>query len=701
VAVPASPPPNRPERAALSRDLGDFLIELSIALHKHALYPPDHPSLDPAAEAVVDRAELLLVDRTTLALGVARNQLVIEGVATDPKHPVLRELADRLHRHHLGAVTFSRGVSVSEVRDALRTLAMEADRTGQPLGLGPLEALRRWEHLRLHPLTYERLELVDEAPAPDVATGTTRNRAAQLWVGLARAALATEGSDEAPASNDPAVIARAIDERVPHSAGAYDQAIVGYMLQIAEELKAAGSNEAVALRRRMSRLVRGLKPQTLQRLVAMGGDFAQRHKFVADATDGMALDAVLEIVQAAATTSNQTISHALVRMLSKFAAHAEAGSVEARPQADAALRQQVRQLLEGWSLKDPNPGAYGAALQRMAKATPLFAVPVEEAYPTEPERIAAMGLELDIDAPPVLEAVDRVVSEGRVLQLLEVLEEMPTTSMAADKMWERVGTQGVVRLLATQDPPDFKTLDRLASRVGASAAEPLLDALAMAESRGARRGFLGLLVRLGPAIAPVIVSRLEDSRWYVTRNLLSLLEEIGDLPATFDPTPWLGHSDPRVRLQALKVHLKLPVDHAGALITAIQDADQKVVRLALTTVHHGCPGAVVPYVVRWAADGAASPELRELAIRALGGTKAPAARDALLDLTQGGRTLLGREKLPPKSAVLVAALRALAAGWANIAVARRVLARAAASPDPDIRSAAAPPAATAPPPEPA
>ena len=74
------------------------------------------------------------------------------------------------------------------------------------------------------------------------------------------------------------------------------------MLQIAEELKAAGSNEAVALRRRMSRLVRGLKPQTLQRLVEMGGDFAQRHKFVADATDGMALDAVLEIVQAAAAT---------------------------------------------------------------------------------------------------------------------------------------------------------------------------------------------------------------------------------------------------------------------------------------------------------------------------------------------------------------------------------------------------------------
>lgn len=637
---------------------------------------------------VVDRAELLLRDRTTLALGIARNQLVIEGVATDPKHPVLRELADRLHRHHLGAVTFNRGVTVPEVRDALRTLAMEADRTGQPLGLGPLEALRRWEHLRLHPLTYERLELVDEGPAPDLATGSARTRAAQLWVGLARAALATEGNDEPPASTEPAVIARAIDERAPQAAAAYDQAIVGYMLQIAEELKAAGSSEAVGLRRRMSRLVRGLKPQTLQRLVEMGGDFAQRHKFVADAADGMALDAVLEIVQAAAASSHQTISHALVRMLSKFAAHAEAGTAEARPQADAALRQQVRQLLEGWNLTDPNPGAYGAALQRMAKASPLFAAPVEEVYPTEPDRIAAMGLELDVIDAPVLEAVDRVVVEGRVMRLLEALEDMPTTSVAAARMWERVATPEVVRQLATQDPPDFKTLDRLVSRLGPPAGEPLLDALAAAESRGARRGFLGLLARLGPAIGPLVVARLSDDRWYVTRNLLNLLEEIGELPPGFDAAPWLIHLDPRVRLQALKLYLKLPTEHASALIAALQDRDPRVVRLALQTAQHNCPVAVAPSVARCAMDAMAPGDQRVLAIRALGGTRAPAARDTLLELTEGGRTFFGRERLPPKSPELLAALRGLAAGWSDHSGAQRVLARAVASKDPEIRAAA-------------
>ena len=63
-----------------------------------------------------------------------------------------------------------------------------------------------------------------------------------------------------------ALIAQAIDAQ-ERGATAYDQVIVGYLLQIAEELKTAGSAEAMALRRRMSHLVRSLKPQTLRRLV--------------------------------------------------------------------------------------------------------------------------------------------------------------------------------------------------------------------------------------------------------------------------------------------------------------------------------------------------------------------------------------------------------------------------------------------------
>lgn len=678
----------RAERATLSRDLADFLIELSIALHKHAMYPLGHPSLGPSAAGVTRRAELLLEDRTTLSLGVARQQLVIEGVATDPKHPVLAELAGRLHRHHLGALTFRRGLEQAEVADVLKTLAVEAERSGEPLGLGPSQRLRAWAHVRLHPLTYERLKLVDDAAA--AAEGGAR--AAQLWVGLARAALTAQEGDGGRAQTEPAAIARAIDEHPRTDAAAYDQVIVGYLLQIAEELKTAGSAEAVALRRRTSRLIRALKPETLRRLVEMGGDFTQRRKFVNDAADGMAVDAVLEIVQAAADSSQQTISHSLVRMLSKLAAHAEAGAEQVRPQADAALRDQVRRLLRDWTLPDPNPGAYGAALQRMSRAAPPSAAADADAHPTEPDRIVAMALEVDTVSERVLNAAGRVVQEGRLGRLLDALEDVPESQWTAAALWARIATTEVVRQVAAREPVDFPTLERLVPKVGVAAAAPLFDALAAADSRGTRRGLLAQLVKMGPAIAPLAIERLADPRWYVTRNLLALLEELSPPPEGFSAAAYLNHDDARVRWQAIKLQVKVPAEREAALSAGLQDPDARTLRLALglAVALQACPDGAAAALTGHATDRTMPTDLRVLAIRALGHARAPDALTTLLRLTSAGRTLFGREKLPPKSPELLVALAALASGWRSDERARAVLARAAASSDADIRGAAAP-----------
>ena len=84
----------------------------------------------------------------------------------------------------------------------------------------------------------------------------------------------------------------------------------------------------------------------------------------------MAVDSVVKILKAAADASGQTISHGLVRMLSKLATHAELGQEHVRPLADGALREQVDQLLSGWKLDDPNPDAYGKTLQYLATLAP-------------------------------------------------------------------------------------------------------------------------------------------------------------------------------------------------------------------------------------------------------------------------------------------------------------------------------------------
>jgi hypothetical protein len=696
-----SSPTPPPERTALSRELADFLIELSIALHKHAMYPEGHPSLAPAATGVTRRAEHFLEERATLSLGVARQQLVIEGVATDPKHPLLAELAGRLHRHHLGAVTFHRGLRTAEVVDVLRTLALEAERTGEPLGLGPPERLRAWEHIRLHSLTYERLELLQDSDTPPPeqgADGGSRARGAhgaQLWLGLARAALVAESIGEDPAAppTEPAVIARAIDNQ-PRNA-AYDQVIVGYLLQIADELKDAGGAEAVSLRRRTSKLVGALQPATLRRLIEMGGDAAQRTRFAIDATHGLAVDAVLEIVRAMADASHKTVSDPLVRMLSKLAAHAEQGTGETRPQADEALREQVHDLLTGWTLDDPNPDPYARALQRMAGSAVTGAAAStggrDASYDAEPMRLLQTGLEIGALGPGAWRAVGRLVEEDGVAVLVDVLERAPQNGADLAPVWARVTSPEIVRRLAAQDPPDFGTLDRLLPRLPVAAFESLLDALATSQSRTTRRGLLDRLARAPREVGTSVAARLTGEQpWYVVRNLLVVLDTLPAVPGGFTAAPFAAHADARVRREALKLALKVPAERERALIGALRDPDPRTARLALSAALDNCPPLVVPLVVAVARDGTITSELRVLAIKVLGRTRHPAALAALLSLTDGGTTWRGRPKLPARSIELVAAVMALAAGWSSDARARRVLALSATSKDPDVRNAADP-----------
>ena len=694
--------PTPPERAALSRELADFLIELSIALHKHAMYPEGHALLAPAAAGVTRRAEQFLEQRPTLSLGVARQQLVIEGVATDPKHPLLAELAGRLHRHHLGAVTFHRGIRSSEVADVLRTLASEADRTGEPLGLGPPERLRAWEHIRLHSLTYERLELLNEENAPPEEQGAHDGgrargvHAAQLWLGLARAALVAEatGDDASPSPpppTEPAAIARAIDAHPKNAA--YDQVIVGYLLQIADELKDAGGAEGVSLRRRTSKLVGALQPATLRRLIEMGGDAAQRTKFAIDATHGLAVDAVLEIVRAMADASHKTVSDPLVRMLSKLAAHAEQGTGDARPQADEALREQVHGLLTGWTLEDPNPDPYARALQRMAGSavTGAAAPRGDPSYDAEPMRLLQTGLEVGVLGPGAWRAVGRLMEGDGIAALVDVLEHAPQNGADLAPVWVHVTSPETVRRLAEHDPPDFATIDRLLPRLPVPAFESLLEALATSQSRTTRRGLLDRLGRAPREVAPAVVSRLSaEQPWYVVRNLLVVLDSLPALPQGFTASPFAAHADARVRREALKLALKVPAERERALIGALRDPDPRTARLALSAALDTCPPLVVPLVVAVARDGTIASELRVLAIKVLGRARHPAALAALLSLTDGGTTWRGRPKLPTRSIELVAAVMALAAGWSGDGRARAVLALAAASKDPDVRNATDP-----------
>ena len=688
-----SQPAAAADGGTLSRELSDFLVELSIAMHKTAIYPADHPLLETAVAGVERKLGGLLRERPTLSVGVARQQLIIEGVATDPNHPLLRELAQRFHRHHLGALRFTAGVTAAEVADVLLTVAASADgaQHGTPVGLGPPEGLAKWPHVKLFPLTYEQLQLLDGAE-DEKGEGSGGSRAAQLWIGLARAALMAESSGAsatsapADAANDPETVAKAIDEH--QSDDAYDQVIVGYLLQIAQELNVREDGDAPALQARVSQMVASLDPRTLRRLLEMGGNVAQRKRFVSDAARGMKPNAVIDLVRAAAESSNQTISHSLLRMFNKLAVHAEQNNGAMRVEAESALRDNVQRLIGNWGLADPNPDQYTQALDDMSRAAPDDAG-TDEGTALEAERILQMSLETGAVGQMVWHAVDELAAAGRIADLLDLVDSAPATA-SATAIRARAATQDNLRRTLDGESIDTVLAGRLAHPLGLAAAEPLLDALdSLLESdeRNAR-ALSDLLVGLGADSGEAIAARMPLASWMAQRRLMGILARLPVLPEGFVPSDYTMHPDDRVRIEALRLMLLRESHRDRALRIAISDSDERMLRLGLAAALEGCPASVVPVILRRLSDRELASELRALAIRVLAVSKARAALDYLIDLTVRRRRFWGR-RLAPKSPEVLAALGGLAQHWAQDSKAKGVIALAARSSDIEMRTAVA------------
>ena len=693
-ATPATPPaPPQPAVASLSRELSDFLVELSITLNKHAIYPQNHPLLDVAVDGVANRLGMLFVDdRDSLSIGVARRQLIIEGVATDPMNPVLKELAQKLHQHHVGALKFTRGITRDELAAALSALAVDPTRAEKPIGHDTERLGEIWHHVRFFPLTYDRLQLIEDEPgeAPSMDK-MLAGRATQLWIGLARAALFSDATGAEKKKSDadddtalePATVARAIDEHQREEA--YDQVIVGYLLQIGEELKTAEGPEAAGLQRRVSHLVGSLKQSTLERLLEMGGDKVQRRKFLLDASQGITVDAVLDLVKAASSAEGQTVSHSMLRMLSKLAHHPSANATALRGKTDPTLRDVMRRLIDDWSLDDPNPEAYRQALENMSSLRNLTdkAANGTRATDVEPERMIQIAIEIGAMGPQVHMAMEDLARIGKVDTLLDLVERGPSVGASAP-VWDFLVEEGVFESLLSQQRFDMPLIARFVKKLGGDAAPAILAAATRIEEAKTRAQFYDLLQTLGD-VGPRLAERLPEAPPGVQRELLALLGKLDTLPTGFSPHTYLESEDPLVRREAVRLLLKNPAERDETIVSALSDPDDRVVFAGLSAAQENCPPLGINLIKQRVDRGELDSQLRTMGIRIVAQKKTADALEWLLPYVLTETNWARRPKLCSSSPEMLAALSMIAAHWRNYPGAETVLKLAAQSKDPEVR----------------
>jgi len=656
--------------ASVSGELSDLLIELASGLRRACVYGPRHPAVLEAATSFVTRFSGRRGDRGTLSIAVAGSHLIVEvrptveltrrlsGVITGLEHPLLGALANRLEQHEVGEIVLAEGMKSKEIASVIGFLSTDPARTGRPLGQESHESLQAIPHIRIH---------TDERPVRNALGADESSRDpdedARLWSGFARAALGIPDSDE-ERPYAPAQVAAAIAARSGNPA--FDRRVTAHTTALAASLGAAGPLEALELRRRFSDVLRLLDRPTLQALLAMSGDPNLKREFMRHAATAVDVDVVFELVQAAAGEEGSDISRSMLRLLSKLARHTSAG--EGSPvghRSEAAIREQVKALVGGWELENPNPEDYEKALARLSSTSRPGAGSVAMQSSVGAQRIVQTALEVGVDGPALRRAVDEMVESRRIAAMVDLLCRAPDEVLAAE-LWRRLADRPVLYRLIEEDEPDWEVLDLILPHAGITAADPLLDRLAAADSLPLRRRLFDRLLGLGPEVGKPAVRCLgepETTPWYVLRNVLSLLAMLETWPEGFDPWKLTDHENPQVRLEAMKLCLRMPATRERAILRALGEQNSRIVALGIAEAERGCPAEAEPHLVGIAlsTDGEYA-EFRTHCIRALARLGSAGALEALLEIASPRRRGL-RRVLPAESPELLTALRGLAEAW--------------------------------------
>jgi HEAT repeat protein len=174
-----------------------------------------------------------------------------------------------------------------------------------------------------------------------------------------------------------------------------------------------------------------------------------------------------------------------------------------------------------------------------------------------------------------------------------------------------------------------------------------------------RRGRLVEAIRsLGPTSLPALMESLMAPTWYLVRNALTLLPDLGDagcLPAIL---PLLRHPEPRVRRTAVRALWKLGGPAAEPhLLAQMKDTDGDTMREILFALGQLRSEGSLPQVAELAQDKRVLEQLRIQALDTLGHIASPKALPVLLECLRRKGFFGGGEP----AAIRLAAARALVA----------------------------------------
>jgi hypothetical protein len=597
--------------------LQDVVVALQAAARQAGVYPAGHPARAAAFQNAHAKLAGFLAGGGGITLGVAKDALLAGEKRIDV--PAARALARALFQKQVALLRIEEGVSTADVEVLLQSIAERPGVMPQPL------------HQELQAAGVTGIS----ARAPDYAAlrASTSVAAAgarlpaSLWEEILRVLVegkqingdAAELASQATGESIAGLLAVGAAAGGPESLQALDASVAAYLARAAGPLRPA-------VMKQMSDLLLALPAELRERLLLTALRVVAIEDADADSlrelVSRIGPNAVLHGLRRLANEGARLSSHALrliqTLMTSSGRLHAE-GRQPPNPLEAQRIAAELQTLFQDEDIDRFNPEDHQALLENTAALDPAsLHTPVVDPKglgdralsltPTALEQtLGATVLELlgvreerPLDGP--LQQLRRLLLEaiqaGQLERAVELLEGV--RALEADAQLPQATRRGLADFLAKLAGPQLLTslllrpqksgaeaakVRELIARLGAAATGSLLEALASEQDQSRRRRLFDVIVSLGGLIVPDATRLLKDTRWYVVRNMISLLRKVGDKNSLGEVRKLSTHADLRVRLEAIKTLLAFdPKPPRELLQKAIQDPDPKLAESAVVLV---------------------------------------------------------------------------------------------------------------------
>ncbi|HUW23516.1 MAG TPA: HEAT repeat domain-containing protein [bacterium] len=603
--------------------------ELSLAIKTMGIYPSAHPAIKASVERLYATMEGVLEASPEFKLEIAQKNLLVDGQLLDKTNEIFRDFALQFHRRGVASITFKKDLNAEELRMFLEVASTEPKMLQKSGGFLRLCQEGKISHIDIVEIDYQKVLGVGEEIGEVAETGKVRSDE-EIWIDLIRSLDLYSGLKLGEVEHNFLLhLEEEPDKMVAYLEGVASKGSLGMSnlggVAVRKTINSIGSyifknlpQEKEVHRKKLAEVVSHLNPKLRIQLIDAEIDIEPGQiDVVTEIIPDLSNYVIVEMMTLAVSGEGR-VTERLVNLFHKIVPEEERKR-EIIPLfgdslADMSGKEDplyMRRLIENLFLSKPTEEfvseMYRKALKELNEQISSISGIKEYTDSLNERKIEEQALtvlmdliRLETESSDYVEIAKNLGKAGmdflltgryeKAKEIIEVLIEEAGPEKgrtdgernACKEALEKLRDIGIVHDLVTAlrdwGREKHETIHFILLHMGEIAVVPLLEALGRETDSSLRKKIISVIVGLGEEAIPEIVRRFSDKNWYVVRNMVRILREIGMEKAVRYLDIPLKHKDPRVRKEVVYALSSIGGGEALRLISLMTDDPDGEVR---------------------------------------------------------------------------------------------------------------------------